>query len=128
MQTFQVQRSAQVQPPPQPATQGIGFQTAFAPVLASAAAMRDGHSDSPVRIDGSREEERVLVTLTTSKYNFRLVSIAGEIYPLYAHEGLVIDAPLGTPVYAADNSARLQPEGALLLSITAGQGHRAIVD
>ncbi len=128
MQTFQVQRSSQVQLPPQPGALGSGFQTAFGPVLAAAAMAQGEHPDSPVRVAGSKQEDRVLVTLTTSKYNFRLVSIAEEIYPLFAHQGLVIDAPVGTPVYAADNSASLQPKGALLLSITAGQGPRASVD
>jgi len=95
----------------------------------AAAAMAHGETPgSPVRIPGSSEQNRVLVTLTTPKYNFRLVSIAGEIYPIYAHQGLLIDAPVGTAVYAADNSSRLQPEGSLLLTVTAGQGHRAAVD
>jgi len=128
MQAFQVQRSAQVQLPPQFGAPGAGFQAAFAPVLAAAAMVHGEHPDSPVRIAGSREEDRVVVTLTTSKYNFRLVSIAGDIYPLYAHQGLVVDAAVGTPVYAADNIAPLQPEGTLLLEVTAAHGHRASVD
>jgi hypothetical protein len=93
----------------------------FATVLAAAARpAADTTPPEPVVIGGDAGQDRVVLMLTTARYNFRLVSIDDEIYPLYAHQGLAVDAPIGTRVYAADDTSPLQPEGTEMMRIAAG--------
>ena len=89
--------------------------------LTLAAAATGAHALSFARLfhthPSIRAAQRFNTTLTNPNLNFRGIQVGGRVYTVPPHHGLVVTAPAGTPIYAADNMSHRHAKGSLLAQV-----------